>query len=159
MGRLENIKEVQLRDGSYLFCIGVGDTTCDGHDERVEYIVNSNVSVKQIALAGRRIIEVTGINLEEDIFREHKDHYLTQEQLESLAPFGIYREDLIPFTHGDEYDLTFYNPKVIVHIFCRLIEYVDPTIQLQILHLPYMNGLLHENPSYTYILGYGLFDF
>src|SRR3977135_1165300 len=122
MSRLENVKEVQLRDGTYLFSIGVGDVTCDGHDESDTYIVNSNVPAVRVAIVGRRIFEATGIDLEEDFFHVHEDHSLTEEQLQRVGRVGIQREDLVPFTDGDEYhdgtlkgSLRFYNPEVLVY--------------------------------------------
>ena len=159
------MSELQLKDGGYLGKLIIGDATLDGHGQCLEFIVVSNVPIQDVVTVAQTIKPLTGVDFQEDFFRRHGDNRLTPEQLTRLEPFGIVRKNLIRFTDGGETNrdadggMTFYDPEVLVYVWLKVIEYLNPHIKLKVLSLPYMNGRMIPRSSETFTMGYGLFDF
>lgn len=73
----------------YKICITIGNWSNDGHEKMERFYIESNLSPPQITLAYERAVEITGVDLMEEICNTGLDNKFPPDVLDIWREYGI----------------------------------------------------------------------
>jgi hypothetical protein len=132
-----------------------GDNSGDGHCQTQDFFIESNKSVEHVRNVHFKILEKTGININ-NIANDYEDNVIKNDEFNLLKELGLNQRIGKWDDENEEENGLCVNPEVMCNIWIFLLMKTDPKLKMKIIPLKTVCGF-DKKDRYISNIGYGCF--